>query len=294
MVSWKSGSQTLKKQINKLRDQSILLRMKIIIAFLFLVPLVLNAQRYKEQINFNSSGDQTMALGRYQIGAAIRIEVQISGGWSQDGGIYHIVGDWGNIPRIALRSESSISERLKFFGYVDPNNQGQAFLFATWDNQSPSESYGNDVKFTIYTEGTIDINSTGNFSNASPLYEVLSINATSKNVGIGVSSPTEKLEVNGNIRTQEIKVEASPWPDHVFEDHYLLPSLKQTEDYIKTNKHLPGIPPARQVAEEGISLGKMNAKLLEKIEELTLHVIELEKKNNLQDELIQKLIEGHK
>lgn len=101
------------------------------------------------------------------------------------------------------------------------------------------------------------------------------------NVGIGTQLPKEKLSVNGKIRTHEIKVEIDPanWPDFVFENSYSLPTLHETESFIKKNGHLPGIPSAKQVKENGLDLGDMNAKLLQKIEELTLHLIEMEKKN---------------
>ena len=101
----------------------------------------------------------------------------------------------------------------------------------------------------------------------------------SGNVAIGLENPSEKLEVNGTIRSKEVKVEATGWPDYVFKEDYILPSLKETKSYIKENQHLPGIPSALEVNEEGISLGEMNVKLLEKIEELTLYVIDLKEEN---------------
>ena len=98
------------------------------------------------------------------------------------------------------------------------------------------------------------------------------------NVGIGTLDPKGyRLAVNGKIRAQEIKVEASPWPDYVFAKDYKLPSLQETESHIKEKGHLPGIPSAKEVDANGINLGEINAKLLQKIEELTLHLIEKEK-----------------
>ncbi|MEN5195867.1 hypothetical protein [Sphingobacterium faecium] len=97
------------------------------------------------------------------------------------------------------------------------------------------------------------------------------------NVGIGTLEPTEKLSVKGNIRAQQVKVEMANWPDYVFEETYQLPSLKETEAFIKANKHLPGVPKAKEIEEDGLSLGEMNKILMQKVEELTLHLINKDK-----------------
>lgn len=97
------------------------------------------------------------------------------------------------------------------------------------------------------------------------------------NVGIGTTNPTQKLSVNGTIRAKEVIVETSGWSDYVFADNYVLQPLTEVEAHIKANKHLPGIPSADDVAARGIGVGEMQAKLLAKIEELTLHVIQQQK-----------------
>ncbi|TCC97703.1 hypothetical protein [Pedobacter hiemivivus] len=109
------------------------------------------------------------------------------------------------------------------------------------------------------------------------------------NIGIGTLLPAEKLSVNGKIRAHEIKVETANWPDYVFTKSYQFPTLRETEAYIKEKGHLPGIPSAAEVKANGIDLGEMNAKLLQKIEELTLHLIALEKKNEIQQKEIDEL-----
>ena len=109
------------------------------------------------------------------------------------------------------------------------------------------------------------------------------------NVGIGTTTPDEKLAVNGNIHAKEVRVDLNNWPDYVFTKAHDLPSLKEVESYIKTKGHLPNIPSAKEVEEEGIQLGEMNAKLLEKIEELTLYVLQLKKELDVQKVQIKNL-----
>ncbi|RYE48592.1 MAG: hypothetical protein EOP48_21095 [Sphingobacteriales bacterium] len=105
---------------------------------------------------------------------------------------------------------------------------------------------------------------------------------TNGNVGIGVNLPLEKLSVKGKIRAQEIKVDNTNWPDFVFKKGYVLATLDSTERHIKTLGHLPGIPSAQEIEKNGVSLGDMNAKLLQKIEELTLHLISIRKEMDRQ------------
>jgi len=102
-------------------------------------------------------------------------------------------------------------------------------------------------------------------------------------VGIGTTSHMNletKLTVAGLIHAKEIKVTANAGgADFVFENDYKLPGLADVESYIQTNRHLPGIPSADEMVNNGIDVGEMQVKLLQKIEELTLYVIELKKEN---------------
>jgi hypothetical protein len=102
------------------------------------------------------------------------------------------------------------------------------------------------------------------------------------NVGIGTTNPTQKLTVNGTVYSTEVKVDVSAGtgPDYVFEPTYQLPSLTEIESYIKANKHLPEVPSAKEMETNGINLSEMNMLLLKKVEELTLHLITLEKEVN--------------
>ena len=98
----------------------------------------------------------------------------------------------------------------------------------------------------------------------------LSVNG---NVGIGtLDTQGYKLAVNGTIRAKEIKVD-SDWADFVFKKDYKLPTLGEVKKHIEEKGTLPGIPSESDVKANGVSLGEVNALLLQKIEELTLYVI---------------------
>jgi len=97
------------------------------------------------------------------------------------------------------------------------------------------------------------------------------------NVGIGTTNPQDKLTVAGNIGAREIKVSTTAGADFVFEPAYKLTDLTELEKFVKTNKHLPEIPTAKVMVENGVNLGDLNIKLLQKVEELTLYLIEKDK-----------------
>lgn len=107
------------------------------------------------------------------------------------------------------------------------------------------------------------------------------INGTTNNIGIGTIYPSHKLSVNGTIRTKEVIVEAANWPDYVFEKEYALPSLHSIEKFINEHGHLPSIPSAKHIEENGQPLGDTQKKMMEKIEELTLYIIQLNKEVEL-------------
>ena len=104
------------------------------------------------------------------------------------------------------------------------------------------------------------------------------ITAGTNNVGIGKDFPTYKLEVNGTIHSKEVIVDLQNWPDYVFKKNYQLPLLSDVEKFILKNNHLPNIPSAIEINEKGLQLGNTQKKMMEKIEELTLYLIEANKR----------------
>lgn len=139
------------------------------------------------------------------------------------------------------------------------------------------------------------------YSNAgSFLGSALKIQRATGNVGIGTVLSTNpnnyKLAVNGKIGAKEVQVEntSSTWADHVFKPDYELLSLEEVESFVRTNGHLPEIPSKKDIEKYGHKLGEMDVRLLTKIEEITLYLLELKKqvKKLEEDNLrLKKLVE---
>jgi Phage T4 tail fibre len=109
-------------------------------------------------------------------------------------------------------------------------------------------------------------------------------------VGIGTASPDAKLTVKGQIHSQEVKIDllGALIPDYVFANDYKLKTLNELETYIQANSHLPEIPSAKEMSQNGMLVSEMNLSLLKKIEELTLYAIEQQKKLDAQNKAIME------
>ena len=167
----------------------------------------------------------------------------------------------------------SIGNEITYRGGLSFGKGGPG-IYSINPNPAGSSYYGELRFHTTYWNGT-DYNNTDRM--------VIKLDG---NVGIGTTNPTSKLTVAGNINSREVKVSVDAGADFVFEKDYALPSLQEVEKFVTENKHLPEIASAKEMQKEGINLSEMNIKLLQKIEELTLYVIEqnkrielLEKKN---------------
>lgn len=115
--------------------------------------------------------------------------------------------------------------------------------------------------------------STNNAAHASGLKFVIDVDSRFAEI------PDAKLTVKGKVHAEEVKVDLSvPGPDYVFNEDYELRSLEEIREYIEENGHLPNIPSAAEMEENGVQLGLMNMKLLEKIEELVLYTLHQEEK----------------
>jgi len=168
---------------------------------------------------------------------------------------------------------TTTSTRLRSYLYYDSNTSDRQYFYGP----RLEEVNGNELTISSLLDNPIGL---GDFS-------------FSGKVGIKTTTPgAYDLAVNGKIRSQEIKVETSGWPDYVFKEDYKLPSLTETEKFIKENGHLPEVPKAADAEVNGISLGEMNKILLKKIEELTLYLIDLEKSRTEQQQLIEQQVEA--
>lgn len=159
-------------------------------------------------------------------------------------------------------------------------------------NDGARPGYGFHVANTfgsyLYANGALDLRlrtaggasavlwTSANFVPAS--YLLLSGGDITGNLTIGTTAAQKNLEVNGIVKTRRIRVTQTDWADYVFDSSYLLPPLCYVETYIKENKHLPEVPSAAEVKKDGLDLGDNQILLLKKIEELTLYIIQQNKK----------------
>ena len=153
-------------------------------------------------------------------------------------------------------------------------------------------THGNNVNYWMavqsYVVGPANIGYKYKATNNGVTTDAMVITGEGK-IGIGELNPFHKLSVNGAIKAKEVIVETTGWSDYVLADEYALAPLAEVEAHIKEHKHLPGIPSAAQIADQGVSIGEMQAKLLAKIEELTLHVIAQEKRLSDQENELRLL-----
>ncbi|MGY3214548.1 hypothetical protein [Mucilaginibacter sp. HD30] len=157
-----------------------------------------------------------------------------------------------------------------------------------------SNTSGHGLTFVGYNAGSSSAdgltNATAIGHNAQVTTSNTLILGNGANVGIGTSSPDEKLTVNGTIHSRAVRVDLSiPAPDYVFEPGYKLISLENLKAYLDKNHHLPEIPAAAQLEKEGIDLSDMNMRLLKKVEELTLYLIDQKATNDKQQKELESL-----
>lgn len=160
----------------------------------------------------------------------------------------------------------------------DSENKSHLDLNLNDDADESFRIYGNSC--SGYNCGTYSGNLYHSFDASGNVYHA-------GNVGIGTANPQYKLDVKGQIRATEVLVQSvDQFADFVFDKDYRLPSLHEVNTFIQDNGHLPGIPSAQEVKDNGMSLVEMQVKLLQKVEELTLYSIKQQEEiKTLKDEL---------
>ncbi|RDI05825.1 hypothetical protein [Flavobacterium sp. AG291] len=170
-----------------------------------------------------------------------------------------------------------------WFALTNRNDMTRFRFYAPQDGKSAFSLY--DKSQTVNFTFVEDSNNNNHF--AMPK-ENSYVTIGSSNYGDPATGELFKLSVNGNVRADRIKV-YNTWADYVFEDSYKLPTLEEVEKHIKEKGHLIDIPSAKEVEVKGIDLGDMNRLLMQKVEELTLYMIEQNKVNEKQAQVIELL-----
>ncbi len=219
-----------------------------------------------------SGGTNNLAA---QFGAGhVEIENNLRIGVTTSGGRFHLKNQntlFGNKATAAEIECSHNGSQVTKAININSSNSGSGATYGIFSIATNSSSSGiaHAVRADVYSPEDWAIYATGN-------------NYFNGDVRVGTQlDPYDgiyRVIVDGRILAEEVRVQNSTaWPDYVFENDYQLLSLTELEESIKKNGHLPGIPSAKEIEDNGQHLGEVQIKMLRKIEELTLYVLQLQK-----------------
>jgi trimeric autotransporter adhesin len=194
-----------------------------------------------------------------------------------------VYSEWDKSTGISI-TESQISDLTRFTNAdeTDP-------VYSEWDKStgiSITESQISDLtRFTNANE--IDPEVGSNTTNSVPRWDGLALVT-----GAIYDDGNGNITIDGEVKAKDIVVKTDVWADFVFKKDYNLMPLDEVKKFIDTNSHLPEIPSEKEAAEKGISVGSMQFKLLQKVEELTLYVIDMRSENDALKRRIEVLEKG--
>lgn len=192
-------------------------------------------------------------------------------------------GSWQSLVNSGSSSVWSLSGSNTYYvngnvgiGTVAPNSQLHVNIPSGSTNPAIRVQVNGSSKFLVNPNGGVSIGQNTTSSPANGLFVAGSVvmgnSATTTAAGF-------RLSVDGKIIAEELQVElSSSWPDYVFAENYNLLPISELTSFINEHQHLPGIPSAATLESEGLAVGEMQTKMMEKIEELTLYIIELHEK----------------
>lgn len=192
---------------------------------------------------------------------------------------FNIISNTGDNKKIAILARDRFDVSGSLSSQVSSNEGGAIIL------ENPTKTAANMArKWVLY-------NMTGNYGNSLQFWSYSDGGAYGAKL---LLSDAGNMSLQGKFEAKEIKVTLTPTADFVFEESYDLPKLETVEKHIKEKKHLPEIASAKEMEKEGVNVGEFQIKLLQKIEELTLYTIELNKQVKKQAEEIEALKKGNK
>jgi hypothetical protein len=248
------------------------------------------AERFKVFDNGNVYVSGSVGVGTANPQGLLNVGGPVYGGyWYGSGGLAPVTGIVqsdnntslaGNTPALLLYNSDPTAGNFNqiMFASLNTNSTpvGIASIAAQADARTGSWGQG-ELVFSTSRTGS------GNT-------EAMRING-SGNVGIGTTTPQHLLHVAGTVGAEEVIVSATG-ADYVFQPDYHLVPLSNVNTYIQEHQHLPGIPSAAEMQKDGVNVGDLQVKLLAKVEELTLHMIQLEEENGALKDRVKRLEQG--